>query len=149
METGLPRKHCMSLWIRNVFLYPSLLFSPCVFPLLFCFLVLFFPDFPIFDRPAAVSQKVLRGSRRRAPQMEEMDGRQVGICAFQEKKMGREGICFGNWGDLVFNQKQHIGIGRKCWMAFKREWWWGGHCKQKSGKTEVVRESCRDEDGGR
>lgn len=37
METELPRKHCMSLWIRSVFLYPSLLSSLCVFSSLFAF----------------------------------------------------------------------------------------------------------------
>lgn len=30
METELPGKHCMSLWIRNVFLYPSCLLSACL-----------------------------------------------------------------------------------------------------------------------
>lgn len=42
------------------------------------------------------------------------------LCFPREKWRGRVGICFGNWGDLVLNQKQHIGIGRKCWMTFKR-----------------------------
>lgn len=69
------------------------------------------PDFLVFDRPAAVRQKVSHRSRRRAQQMEEIEGRLDGICALQENKKNRarEGD-----GALIFNQKQNIVKGREC-----------------------------------
>lgn len=73
--------------------------------------------------------------------MEEMEASRICICTLQEKMRGK-GIFLG-CEHLVFNQKQHIEIGRKCWMTFKREWW-RGCCEQKSGKIGGGRGGYKD-----
>lgn len=72
------------------------------------------PDFPDFDRPAAVSQKWVMLLKETCT-TNGGNGGKMGwhLCSLRKKKIRREGIFFREWGDLVFNQKQHSEIGRK------------------------------------